>query len=102
MHLDINLLSILSEARCQKEQFLEDQFTFITLLLGDLQSRTVQQAKDVKISAWLNVLPDLSAQEFKDGLAIHYKKPLLGIPASCDGCGANFDLSHALSCRKEV
>ena len=37
-------------------------------------------AKDSKISSWLNVLPlsrhgfDLSAQEFRDALAIRYKK----------------------------
>ena len=39
-------------------------------------------------------------REFRDALAILYKKPLLGIPVYCDGCGAHFDLSHALSCRK--
>ncbi len=42
---------------------------------------------------------DLSCQEFRDALAIRYKKPLLGIPVYCDGCGAHFDLSRTLSCR---
>ena len=60
---------------------------------------------DEKMSSWLTVLPiakhhfDLTAQEFRDALAIRYKKPLLGIPSKCDGCGSSFDLSHALSCR---
>ena len=55
---------------------------------------------------WLTVLPlarhhfDLSAQEFRDALAIRYKKPLVCAPDICDGCGAEFTLSHALSCRK--
>ena len=31
---------------------------------------------------------------------MRYKKPLLNIPALCDGCGATFNLSHALSCRR--
>ena len=31
---------------------------------------------------------------------MRYKKPLLNVPALCDGCGATFNLSHALSCRK--
>ena len=63
-------------------------------------------AKDPKISSWLNVLPlsrhgfDLSAQEFHDALAIHYKKPILSPPSTCDGCGSDFSLCHALSCRK--
>uniref|UniRef100_A0A1X7ULL5 Uncharacterized protein n=2 Tax=Amphimedon queenslandica TaxID=400682 RepID=A0A1X7ULL5_AMPQE len=42
----------------------------------------------------------LSAQEFRDALAIRYRKPLLEIPPHCDGCNTPFDLSHALSCRK--
>ena len=43
---------------------------------------------------------DLSAGEFRDGLAIRYRKPLLNVPDICDGCSAPFSLSHALSCRK--
>jgi len=54
----------------------------------------------------LSVLPlarsqfDLSAQEFCDCLALHYKKPLLSLPCVCDGCGASFYISieHALDC----
>ena len=55
---------------------------------------------------WLNVLPvvrhnfDMSATEFRDALAISYRKPLLNIPSDCDGCGAPLSLSHALSFRK--
>ena len=43
---------------------------------------------------------DLSAQEFSDALALRYKKPLLCVSSTCDGCGAPFDLSHSLICRK--
>ena len=58
------------------------------------------------MSLWLTVSPlakhhfDLSATEFCDALVLRYKKPLLGVPSHCDGCGDPFDLSHALSCRK--
>ena len=71
-----------------------------------IQQRAVLRAKEEKISSWLNVIPvakhnfDLTAQEFRDSLAIRYKKPLLEVPPNCDGCNALFDLSHALSCRK--
>ena len=73
---------------------------------SDMQQRAVIRAKDEKMSPWLNVIPaakhhfDLSAQEFRDVLAIRYKKPLLDVPSHCDECGAPFDLSHALSGRK--
>ena len=43
---------------------------------------------------------DLTAQEFRDALALHYRKPLLNVPSGCDGCGAPFSLDHALVCRK--
>ena len=41
---------------------------------------------------------DLSAQEFRDGLALRYRKPLLSFPTVCDGCGAPFSIEHALDC----
>jgi len=40
----------------------------------------------------------LSAQEFCDGLALRYKKPLLSLPSVYDGCGASFSIEHALDC----
>ena len=43
---------------------------------------------------------DLVPREFRDALAIHYKKPLLNVPGICDGCGAPFCLEHVLSCKK--
>ena len=58
------------------------------------------------LSCWLNVLPvqrdrfNLSAVDFCDSLCLRYMKPLLNLPASCDGCGAPFTTSHALDCRK--
>ena len=42
----------------------------------------------------------MSAQEFRDALAIRYRRPLVNIPEYCDGCGSTFNLSHALSWRK--
>ena len=42
---------------------------------------------------------DLSPQEFRDGLALRYRKPLLSLSSVCDGCGAPFSIEHALDCR---
>ena len=94
------------EMAVQKEKYLEERFSAIIENLDQAQGRAVMRAKDEKISLWLNVLPmarhhfDLTPQEFRDALAIRYKKPLLHIPPNCDGCGSVFDLAHALSCRK--
>ena len=41
----------------------------------------------------------LAAQEFRDALALQYKKSLSQMPKSCDGCDAEFSIKHALDCR---
>ena len=75
------------------------------VLLCPMQQRAILRAKGSNISSWLSVLPlarsqfDLSAQEFRDGLALRYKKPLLSLPSVCDGCGAPFSIEHAVDCR---
>ena len=43
---------------------------------------------------------DLSATEFRDSLALRYHRPLLRLPALCDGCGSQFSTGHGLDCRK--
>jgi hypothetical protein len=103
---NINYATELETITNIKNESLEMKFLDILPTLENCQQRATLRAKDEKISSWLTVLPvakhhfDLSAQEFRDALAIRYKKPLLGIPALCDGCGAPFNLAHALCCRK--
>ena len=102
----IHCETVRKETIAIKESDLQSMFTNIVAQLDPMQQRAVERAKSEKMSSWLNVVPaarhqfDLSAQEFRDALAIRYKKPLLGIPPQCDGCSAPFDLAHALSCRK--
>ena len=88
----------------------EDQFRLLlsALLPGlpSLTSHAVQRAVDSHTSGWLNVLSlahhhfDLSAQQFCDALCLRYHRPLSLMPASCDGCGGDFSLTHTLECRK--
>ena len=69
-----------------------------------MQQWAILQAKYSKISSWLSVLPlarsqfNLSAQEYRDGLALLYNKPLLYLPSLCDGCGAPFSIEHVHDC----
>ena len=71
-----------------------------------MTGRAIQRAVDFHTSRWLNVLPlvhhhlNLSAQQFRDALCLHYHRPLFLMPASCDGCGEVFSLIHALDCHK--
>ena len=66
----------------------------------------MEQTKLNDLSGWLTVLLmsqdhfDLTAQEFRDALALRYQKPLFNVPSNCDGCGSPFSLDHALICRR--
>ena len=56
--------------------------------------------------AWLSAVPhrlnvtELSWEEFRDNLCLRYGLMPQDIPATCDGCGKQLSIEHALSCRK--
>ena len=62
--------------------------------LGPIHQCTMLRAKVNDLLVWLSILPterdnfDFTSQEFRYALAIRYRKPLLNVPAFCDGCGA--------------
>ena len=91
--------------RHQLNTVSDDEFSRPLALFDPMQQRAILRARDGNISSWLSVLPlarsqfDLSAQEFRDGLALRYRKPLLSLPSVCDGCGAPISVDHALDCR---
>ena len=74
--------------------------------LPQLEERTLSRIVRGNASGWLTVLPlkregyDLSSTEFRDQLAIRYRRQPLALPAQCDGCGKPFSLQHGLDCPK--
>ena len=90
--------------RHQLNIIFDEEFGRLLALFDPMQQRAILRARDGNISSWLSVLPlarsqfDLSVQEFRDGLALHYRKPLLSLPFVCDGCGAPFSVDHAFDC----
>ena len=94
------------ESRKAKEERMNNELDEILPLFDQEHQRAINRTRSNKISTWLTVLPvarynfDLAPQEFRDALAIRYRKPLLRVPECCDGCGSVFDLSHALDCTK--
>ena len=55
---------------------------------------------------WLTVIPssfdntDLSAEEFRDNLAVRFDMTPSHLPPKCDGCSQKFSVEHALSCKR--
>ena len=43
---------------------------------------------------------ELSREEFQNNLCLIYGLIMQDIPATCDGCGKNLSIDHALSCPK--
>ena len=105
-----------SDHDCQVLQARSDYITVKTGIDKELFSNILERCDPVRrrsllrlqqsLSCWLNVLPiqrdnfNLSAVEFRDSLCLRYMKPLLNLPATCDGCGALFTTSHSLDCKK--
>ena len=100
-HFECVAVHKVDHRQCISRPF-KDEFGQVLSFFDSLQQRTILCAKDSNISSWLSVLPfardqfDLSAQEFCDGLALLYKKPLLSMPSVCDRCGAH---EQSLDCR---
>ena len=67
------------------------------------QANEISQEKGV--SNWLIALPieekgfHLCKKEFWDAINVRYGWPLTRLPSKC-ACGSNFNLEHALSCKK--
>ena len=77
--------------------------TLANSVLNAKTRRAIQRAVEGKTSSWLPLAHhhfDLSATEFRDALLLRYNRPLLKLPANCDGCGAATSLEHALDCKK--
>jgi len=71
-----------------------------------MRRRRLHRAANEKINGWLGALPlqqfgqDLSAQELRDALAYRYDLQPTRAPATCDDCGKDWTLEHALDCKK--
>ena len=54
---------------------------------------------------WLSVAPsivngtELSCQEFRDSVLLRYARSPSDLPSTCDGCGKEFTIRHALACK---
>ncbi len=72
--------------------------------MGQVQRMKVQGQVDSKGMIWLTMVPlakesfDLSAEQWRDRVALMYGWALQGLPERCDGCGNPFNTDHALIC----
>ena len=99
-------VTALKRSKDNKEMCYEIQSESIINSFPLSQKRVLHRVLQGKMSGWLSVLPiaqdgfDLSAQQFRDQLALRYGKTPLSLPADCDGCDSSFSLQHGLDCPK--
>ena len=73
-------------------------------LAGDQERNCIHRA--TRNGAWLSSVPhhlngtELSQEEFRNNLCLRYGLMPQDIFATCDGCGKNFLIDHAVSCPK--
>ena len=89
----------------ERHQTQQRTLQHLTPQLSDDLQRRLTMAQEVGASNWLTTLPirakgfNLNKQEFTDALALRYGWPVEGLPEHC-ACGANYDMNHAMICKK--
>ena len=98
--------SVLRDARAQRTQREKASLSSLLAEMPHDKRRTLKRITDGEASGWLTVLPlasegfDLSGTQFRDQLALRYNHTPASFPKSCDGCGEQFSVQHALDCKK--
>ena len=94
---------LMSDAMANMHTTLQQQHEVIlhtTLTNFELNAKTRWGSRGLTALPLAHHHLDLSTTEFRDALARQYNRPLLKLPANCDGCGAATSLEHALDCKK--
>ena len=101
------VLTARSQDALSRDVFYDQQFDRLLRNFDPFRQHAILRAMYQNISTWLSALQlplvknhfDLAAQEFKNVLALRYKKYLSQMPKSRDGCGAEFSIERGLDCR---
>lgn len=92
--------------RARRKQQEAEKSNLAVEALEASAKRTIRRVIEGNASQWLSKIPlaadglDLSPMQFKDAVCMRYGKPLLGLRGTCDGCGADMDMLHALNCKR--
>jgi hypothetical protein len=95
--------AVTTELKSRRTEKLDSTLSSILADLDCDTRRTILRGKET--GQWLSVMPstlngtELSAQEFRDALLLRHARTPGDLPSHCDGCGAKFDVRHALECK---
>ena len=88
----------------QRRQKQEAKLARLKRNAGNHAARRMERARET--GAWLTAMPsllngtNLSAEEFRDNLHLRLGLTPLHLPTHCDGCGHQFTVTHAMTCKQ--
>jgi len=97
---------VAKEMKKLKDESDLEQIQLLIQTLPKENSKKLKRILENKCSTWLSVTPTndnhfaLSPDEFRDALPIRYNYSPRDLPSTCDGCGEELNLCHALNCKK--
>ena len=96
-----------SERHAARDKALESEADEIAKLLSGRQARGFEEARLRGGSPWLSLVPldelslGLDRCAFRDAVALRMGLPFPDpLPSQCPSCGGEFDISHALQCKR--
>ena len=90
----------------QKDEEDFNTLTELIIMMPESKYKKLERIIENKCSTWLSITPtqdnffSMSPDEFRDALALRYLFTPENLPSTCDGCGEDFNLCHALNCKK--
>ena len=108
--MDFNIQTYLKQSREARDICRAQRHGRLELELQQyLSTSSAEEARLTERSGatgvWLTTLPNtfngnvLSKEEFRDSLRLRFGLAIDDLPSKCDGCGANFTITHALNCK---
>ena len=95
-----------NEARVLQDGIEEAMFIDKISQLPLQSQKTLQRIKEGECSTWLSMIPTcdnhflMSADVFRDSIALRYARNPVKMQGFCDGCSKPFDITHALDCKR--
>jgi len=107
----LDVVDYIASAKKRKRQNklskIARDFIALTGLMEDATAPVKRRVKRAEQSSnWITVMPnrlngtELSSEVYRDSLRLRYGLRPANLPPKCDGCGANFTVGHAMSCKK--
>jgi hypothetical protein len=102
-HHDFTIRAAIQKKVENEKLWISDTLSLLETF-SESRKKTIERKLDHRCSGWLSVLPTtdnefcMSADEFRDSLALRYGRIPKNLPTHCDADGEIFDVNHALNC----